>query len=395
MVSELQDSPMASDASSLLHQPTSSNSQNPHIILPSVLPSVSARLDRSNYIFWRSQILPTARAYGLDDFLFGTRSPPEQFINSSSVPEHSSSVPEQLTVNPEFLQWTRLDQFLLSWLLSSISENMLGHVLHCITSSEVWKTLDLLFSTKSKARLLHVQFLLQTTKKGTMSIEDYVLKMKSFAHELMSAGQLIPDDELVLYILGGLGPEYESVTVNLTSKDSVTLVEAQYMLQAHELRLENFNASSVMEVSHAAANLTLNNNVSGSVRPTNYQSYSSRGTPFSNPRGLGARGQSNYGGRGFQGSSSSYCVGFVDEMVTLLLNVTTDLILAMLELELSLIMALPLLLWRQFSTLRRTLLPQVLYMMMLGTLIGAQLITPLQSQNLFNPNLSITDPASF
>ena len=171
MVSELQDSPMASDASSLLHQPTSSNSQNPNIILPSVLPSVSARLDRSNYI-----VSTTARVYGLDDFLFGTRSPPEQFINSSSVPEHSSSVPEQLTVNPEFLQWTRLDQFLLSWLLSSISENMLGHVLHCTTSSEVWKTLDLLFSTKSKARLLHVRFLLQTTKKGTMSIEDYVSK---------------------------------------------------------------------------------------------------------------------------------------------------------------------------------------------------------------------------
>ena len=154
---------------------------------------------------------------------------------------------------------------------------MLGHVLHCTTSSKVWKTLDLLFSTKSKAPLLHVRFLLQTTKKGTMSIEDYVLKMKSFAHELMSAGQLIPDDELVIYILGGLSTEYESVTVNLTFKDSVT----QYTLQAHELRLENFNASSVMEVSHATTNLTLNNNVSGSVRPTNYQSYSSGGTPFS------------------------------------------------------------------------------------------------------------------
>ena len=92
------------------------------------------------------------------------------------------------------------------------------------------KRLDLLFSTKSKARLLHVRFLLQATKKGIMSIEDYLLKMKSVAHELMSASQLIPNDELVLYILGGLGPEYESVTVNLTFKDSLTLSEAQYML---------------------------------------------------------------------------------------------------------------------------------------------------------------------
>ena len=98
---------------------------------------------------------------------------------------------------------------------------MLGHVIHCTTSFEVCKILEQLFFTKSKTRLLHIHFLLQTTKKGSMSIEDYVLKMKSFAHELMSAGHLIPDDELVLFILGGLGPEYESVVVNLTSKDLI------------------------------------------------------------------------------------------------------------------------------------------------------------------------------
>ena len=61
--------------------------------------------------------------------------------------------------------------------------------------------------------------------------------MKSLAHELMSAGQVIPDEELILYILGGRS-EYESVIVNLSSKDSVTLPEAHFMLQPHELRLE-------------------------------------------------------------------------------------------------------------------------------------------------------------
>ena len=58
-----------------------------------------------------------------------------------------------------------------------------------------------------------------------MSVEDYFLKMKSIAHDLMVAGHPISDDDLVLYILGGIGQEYESVIVNLTSKDSVTLTE--------------------------------------------------------------------------------------------------------------------------------------------------------------------------
>ena len=217
--------------------------------------------------------------------------------------------------------------------------------------------------------------------------------MKSFAHELMSAGQLIPDDELVLYILGGLGPEYESVTINLTSKDSVTLVAAQYMLQAHELCLENFNASSVMEVSHATANLTLNNNVSGSVRPTNYQSYSSRGTPFSNPHGLGARGRSNYGGRGFQGSSfkllcqicrrnghsAAKCYHRFDLSYTgtgtQAYNGTSSSAMETVQ---------------HFQAHIAT--PSALHD---DAWLVAQLITPLQSQNLLNPNLSITDPESF
>lgn len=81
--------------------------------------------------------------------------------------------------------------------------------------------------------------------------------MKTFAHELMIAGQPISDDELVLYILGGLGPEYESVVVSLTSKDSATQSEAQYMIQSHELRLENFRTTAVLDLSQATTNVSL------------------------------------------------------------------------------------------------------------------------------------------
>ena len=145
-----------------------------------------------NYILWKSQVIPTPLACVLDDSLFGTRSKPKQIFNDTTS--------SYLTTSLEFLCWNRLDQFLLSWLLSSVSENMLDHVIHCTTFSEVWIILLQLFSTKSKAHFLHIQFLLQTTKKGSMPSEDYVLKMKSFAHELMSAKQLISYDALVQYI---------------------------------------------------------------------------------------------------------------------------------------------------------------------------------------------------
>ena len=152
MVSKLQD-PLMESVSSSLQLARIPTTQSSSMVLPSTLPPIGVRLDRSNYILWRSQIIPTTKAYGLDRITY------------------------------------------------CLSENMLAHVIHCSTSSEVWNLLEQLFSTKSKVRLLHLRFLLQTTKKGSLTIEDYILKMKSLAHELISVGQVIPDDEIMLYIL--------------------------------------------------------------------------------------------------------------------------------------------------------------------------------------------------
>ena len=132
---------------------------------------------------------------------------------------------------------------------------MLGHVVQCQSSAELWMIMEKLFSTKSKARVLQLRLLLQTTKKGGGSFEDYILKMKDKATSLIAAGQQISDDELVLYILGGLGLEYESVVVNLTSRYSLTLQEVQYVLQTHEVRLEHLNATAMVEISDSSAHL--------------------------------------------------------------------------------------------------------------------------------------------
>ena len=43
------------------------------------------------------------------------------------------------------------------------------------------------------------------------------------------------DGELILYIIRGLGPEYEAIVVNLTSRqDAISLHELQFMLQSQE-----------------------------------------------------------------------------------------------------------------------------------------------------------------
>ena len=135
-------------------------------------------------------MLPTVRAHGLEGFLFGNIPCPAQFCDSTSINNNGETQVTQ-GMNPEFTLWTRHDQFLMSWLLSLMTESMLGHVIRCRIAADIWRTLEQLFNTNSKARLLQLRFLLQITKKGAMSIEEYMLKMKNIIESLLVVGQVI------------------------------------------------------------------------------------------------------------------------------------------------------------------------------------------------------------
>ncbi|RVW52173.1 Retrovirus-related Pol polyprotein from transposon RE1 [Vitis vinifera] len=216
-----------------------------------MLHPISVKLERNNYTIWRSQVLPAARAHRLDQILIGKLPKPPRFSQSTSF---NSSQPAS---NPEYDQWVILDQFLLSWILASIFEAMYGHVVNCQTSTEVWSVLEKLFVSDSKARTLQLRFMLQSLKKGALSINDYVLKMRNIADMLSTSGKPVPYEDLILYILGGLGPEFETIVVNITSRsEAISLQEVHYLLQSHEIRLEQLSVASVIDVPPAAHTIT-------------------------------------------------------------------------------------------------------------------------------------------
>uniref|UniRef100_A0A803PX14 Retrotransposon Copia-like N-terminal domain-containing protein n=1 Tax=Cannabis sativa TaxID=3483 RepID=A0A803PX14_CANSA len=230
-------------ASSSGLRPEGSSSSAPHHtsqnsivqIIPNHIVPLNLRLDRNNFFYWRSQVLSTVRAHQLEGFINGDRPRPPATITDPT--DATRSLP-----NPDLADWMRLDQFLLSWLFNSISEGMLGHVARCASAAELWEVLRQLFSNTSRARVLQLRGLLQTTKKGSTPIDEYILKMRCLGDALMAAGHSISDDELILYILGGLGNEYDSAIVNLTSKETVTFQEVQFLLQTQELRIEQMNS---------------------------------------------------------------------------------------------------------------------------------------------------------
>ena len=83
---------------------------------------LTLHLDRTNYNFWRAQVLLSVRAHNLEGFLFGTIQPPAQFVD---VFDPNGGQAMIRTLNPDYIIWNRQDQYLVSWLLSSMSESML------------------------------------------------------------------------------------------------------------------------------------------------------------------------------------------------------------------------------------------------------------------------------
>ncbi|KAL5778799.1 hypothetical protein ACOSQ2_009536 [Xanthoceras sorbifolium] len=106
------------------------------------------------------------------------------------------------------------------------------------------------------ARIMHIRSQLQNFKKGTLSITEFVVKMKGIVDSLTAAGQIIPEVDLVAYILGGLGQEFDPVITIITAKKKdITLQEAQFLLMSFKARLEQFTSYTTLDLPTASANV--------------------------------------------------------------------------------------------------------------------------------------------
>jgi hypothetical protein len=62
---------------------------------------------------------------------------------------------------------------------------------------------------------------------------------KKLSHELAMTGQALKCDEIITYLLTGLGPEYDSLINTISIKENVTLEEVYSMLLTCKARVEH------------------------------------------------------------------------------------------------------------------------------------------------------------
>jgi len=127
---------------------------------------------------------------------------------------------------------------LLGWLFSTINEEVLAQVIHLESSAEVWILLKNLYARQTLAKSFQLKQQLRSIKKDGMSVNNYILKIKTISHALATIGEPLSDNELLLAILNGLDQDYETVVSLITYQmDDIDLEKVQYLLLMHKQRL--------------------------------------------------------------------------------------------------------------------------------------------------------------
>ncbi|KAL5759323.1 hypothetical protein ACOSQ2_018161 [Xanthoceras sorbifolium] len=168
------------------------------------------------------------------------------------------------------------------------NQKVVGQVTKCKSSLEAWSKLENLYSQKSMAKILNLRQQLQTIRKGSHSVSDFVLKIKNIGDALSAAGEEVSERDLLLSLMHGVGHEYDAVVVLISSQRmTMSLEEAQFLLLMHEQRIEQLNSPN--NFGGISANFVTNN--AGDKRDhrggSNYNRGGQRG------RGRGGR----FGGR--------------------------------------------------------------------------------------------------
>ncbi|KAF8403163.1 hypothetical protein HHK36_011260 [Tetracentron sinense] len=103
--------------------------------------------------------------------------------------------------------------------MSSLTEGVHAQIMGLSTSQEVWNHLAATFAGHSKARIMQLRLQMHQMKKGADTMSEYLLKAKTIADQLVMALKPIDNDDYILYILEGLGPEYGPFCTSITTRD--------------------------------------------------------------------------------------------------------------------------------------------------------------------------------
>jgi hypothetical protein len=96
-------------------------------------------------------------------------------------------------------------------LCDTINKEVLGKVATEMSDAAAWRVIMGMFTSQSRARIVHLRSKLYNTRKGEQTCLVYYAQMKEFIDEMVATNKRLEDEEVICYILFGLQPIRQSI----------------------------------------------------------------------------------------------------------------------------------------------------------------------------------------
>ncbi|KAF3781855.1 hypothetical protein EJ110_NYTH35633 [Nymphaea thermarum] len=133
-----------------------------------VVALVSVKLNRDNYLLWRSQLESVMDSQDLLPFVDGTQVEPQKEITKDGKTE----------VNPEFGAWRKMDRLALSWIKATVTEAVLGQIMRAKTAMMLGRLLKNLMHRRLLTKLRSAPFAGNAEAEGFSVVEEEGIKIQ-------------------------------------------------------------------------------------------------------------------------------------------------------------------------------------------------------------------------
>ncbi|KAH9648576.1 retrovirus-related pol polyprotein from transposon RE1 [Citrus sinensis] len=205
---------------------------------------VSIKLDNTNFLLWRSQVLPLVRSLGILHHITDAERPAKEILLSDG----------EKAGNEDFTMWINNDGLLTSWLLSLMTEEVMSGIVGVENAQQIWSSLEDQLLPMTKEKEVHLMDRLATLKKGSLSVEEYVRKYKHICDFLAAINKPVNDLDKVFGLARGLGYRYQDFKLAQLSKPPYPSFKQFVMaLENHEQTLINFEEEKKNTINLAQA----------------------------------------------------------------------------------------------------------------------------------------------
>lgn len=189
------------------------------------------RLDDTNYPTWLYLMQHHLRGHGLLKFVDGSYPCPSQ-LNFKDDGIVCSDDPRL------YERWLKQDSSAICMIINTLSVDALTLVIGCETSLKVWSTLKQHYAPESDFHIMRLKSTLHNIRKGSDSIDKYLLRFKDVQNQLVVVGNKMSDDDMKTLILAGLPIEYGPTRQIIRGEKDIGMEEMRSLLLSAEYEIE-------------------------------------------------------------------------------------------------------------------------------------------------------------